>query len=79
MSVKKLVQQEEVQQEEVQQEEVQTVENQEGPEANAVLISIPLANALIEFLTKQPMNMVEGLVSGIRSSRPVVVNEETKE
>ena len=64
-------------------EDQATVENEavqeEGPKANALLISIELAQALVNYLAEKPLKEVEELVNAIRSSRPVTVNEEAEE
>ena len=61
-------------------EDQAVVENEapqeEGPKANALLISIELAQALVTYLAEKPLKEVEELVNAIRSSRGVTVNEE---
>ena len=59
-----------------------TVENEvaqeEGPKVNALLISIELAQSLVNYLAEKPLKEVEELVNAIRSSRGVTVEEEPK-
>ena len=59
--------------EEVVNQEVQKEE--EGPKPNALLITIELANALVNYLSEKPLKEVEELVNAIRGSRSVTVTE----
>tara|TARA_R110002050_G_scaffold97749_1_gene203188 strand:+ start:1688 stop:1918 length:231 start_codon:yes stop_codon:yes gene_type:complete len=50
----------------------------EQPNPNALLISVELAEGIIQYLTSKPMAEVENLVNGIRKSRAVTVQEEAQ-
>tara|TARA_R110000796_G_scaffold83300_3_gene182361 strand:+ start:1183 stop:1407 length:225 start_codon:yes stop_codon:yes gene_type:complete len=50
----------------------------EQPKPNALLISVELAEGLVNYLTSKPMAEVEGLVNDIRKSRAVTVTDESK-
>ena len=64
-------------------EDQAVVENEvvqdEEPKANALLISMELAQALVTYLAEKPLKEVEALVNTIRSSRGVTVEDEPKE
>lgn len=63
-------------------EDQAVVENEvvqdEEPKANALLISMELAQALVTYLAEKPLKEVEALVNAIRSSRGVTVEDEPK-
>ena len=56
------------------------VEDQEteATKANALLITVDLANALVEHLSKDTFSVVDRLINGIRQSRAVTVTDEAK-
>ena len=68
-------------QEEIIEDKVTTEEAVEGSEntPNALLISLELAEAIVKYLTSQPMSEVESLVSALRKSRAVTVTSPPEE
>ena len=61
-------------------EDTQEAVQEQQNKPNALLITVELANALIEYLSKDTLfSEVDGLVNGIRQSRAVTVTDEKKE
>jgi hypothetical protein len=56
-----------------------STEAETGDKPNAILVSIELAQALVNYLSEQPLKDVESLVNAIRESRGVTVTEEKPE
>ena len=54
-------------------------EVQEQQDANAIVITIKLAEALVGYLKTKPMIEVETLVNAISQSPSVVINQEASE
>ena len=53
-------------------------EVKEQQDANAIVITIELAEALVGYLKTKPMIEVEAFVNAIAQSPGVVINQETK-
>lgn len=51
----------------------------EATQPNALLITVELANAIVEHLSKDTFSEVDGLINAIRQSRAVTVTDESKE
>lgn len=54
-------------------------EVQEQQDANAIVITIKLAEAIVGYLKTKPMIEVEALVNAISQSPGVVINQEANE
>lgn len=54
-------------------------EVQEQQEANAIVITIKLAEAIVGYLKTKPMIEVEAFVNAISQSPGVVINQEANE
>lgn len=51
----------------------------EAPQPNALLITVELANALIEHLSKDTYSVVSEMINALRQSRAVTVEEKKEE
>jgi hypothetical protein len=64
---------------EVQEVEEQVAPEQEANKANAIVITIDLAQALVEYLKTKPMGEVEVLVNAIVQSQGVTLEQAPQE
>jgi len=57
-------------------DQTKEVKEEVKEQPNAYLIPAELTHQLVNYLSDKPLKEVEGLVNGLRNSRPVTVQQE---